>query len=363
MRICVIANARSIHTRRWVRAYAERGHETHVLSIHDADLPGVRVHAVGRPAAGHRSVPATALAYLALLLSVRRLLRRVDPDVVHAHYTVTHGVIAALSGFHPRVVSAWGRDVIWDDGPMPWPLRRLNRLALRRPDAISATSHFLARHVERFAPRGRQVTVIPFGIEAERFRPRRRSDDGVFRLGFLKALHRKYGPDVLLRALPEVARAVPSVHLVMAGRGPMEGELRRLIDELGLAERVELPGHVSHDRVPELMAGFDVFVHPSVYPSESFGVAVLEASACAVPVVATRVGGVPEVCLDGETGLMVPPRDPRALAAALVRLARDRELRGALGRGGRELVLRRYRWADNVERMITLLREQVDAAR
>ncbi|HMB54060.1 MAG TPA: glycosyltransferase [Thermoanaerobaculia bacterium] len=362
MRICLLANARSTHTRRWARAYAEHGHETHVLSIRDAEIPGVRVHPVGPGSPDARGAGRTALRYLALLVTARRRLRRLAPDVLHAHYSTTHGAVAAVAGFHPRVVSVWGADVIWDGGGrMPRPLAWLNRLALARADARTATSDFLATHLRRFAPAGCPVAVIPFGVDPDRFHPAERPrEGGGFRIGFVKTLARKYGPEVLLRAFAAVLRAVPDARLVMAGSGPLEAELRALVEELGLSGRVELPGFVAHDEVPRLMAGFDVFAHPSVYDSESFGVAVLEASACGVPVVATRVGGVPEVCVDGETGLLIEPNDPAELAAALVRLAEDGELRRRLGRQGRRFVLDRYVWSDNVETMLELLREQVD---
>ncbi len=149
----------------------------------------------------------------------------------------------------------------------------------------------------------------------------------------------------------------------MAGRGPLAGRLRHLAGELGVADRVEMPGFVPHAEVPELMRGFDVFVNPSVYDSETFGVAILEASCCALPVVATRVGGVPEVCRDGDTGLLVERNDPDALAEALLRLAEDPALRRRLGANGRRFVLDHYVWSDNVEQMIGLLEGVVRGSR
>lgn len=361
MKICILANAASVHTQRWARAYAERGHQVTVLSIRPAELPGVRVEtvAVGRPGAPSR-LP-TLLSYLALLVAGRRRLRRLGADVLHAHYTVTHGAIAAAAGFHPRVVSAWGRDVIWDDGRMPALLRLLNRFALARADAVTATSRFLAGHVERFVPPGRGVEVVPFGIDLDRFAPAAADNPAAweggadFRIGFVKALRPKYAPEVLVRAMPEVLAAVPEARLVLAGRGPLEPSLRALAARLGVAARVDFPGFVPHDEVPRLLAGLDVLVNCSTAASESFGVVVLEASACEVPVVVTPVGGVPEVCRDGETGLHVPPGDAAALAGALVRLARDPGLRRRLGRAGRRFVAERYRWEENVDAMLAIL--------
>lgn len=356
MNIGLLANAASVHTQRWASAYRQRGHRVTVLSIRGAAIPGVRVETVAAGPAGGEGAGWSLLAYLRLLLACRRRLAAAGVEVLHAHYTVTHGAIAAARRFHPVVVSAWGRDVIWDDGEMPAPLRLANRFALRRADAVTATSAFLAGRVERFLPAGKGVEVVPFGIDPDLFRPRPRDGAaGGFRIGFVKSLRPKYAPEVLLRAFPEVLAAVPDARLALAGRGPLEPALRRLAAELGVASRVDFLGFVPHDEVPALLAGLDVLVNCSTADSESFGVVVLEASACGVPVVVTPVGGVAEVCVDGETGLHVPPGDAGALAAALIRLAGDTELRRRLGDEGRRFVCRRYLWDDNVRQMLAVL--------
>ena len=163
--------------------------------------------------------------------------------------------------------------------------------------------------------------------------------------------------------MPLVLERIPGARLVMAGRGPLAERLRQLADELGIAANVEFPGFVPHDQVPALMCGLDVLVNCSVMPSESFGVVIIEASACGLPVVATRVGGVHETCLDGETGFLVPPGDRQALADAIVRLARDPALRARFGRAGRRYVLDNYVWSDNVDAMLAALADTAAAAR
>ncbi|MDJ0949739.1 MAG: glycosyltransferase [Alphaproteobacteria bacterium] len=363
LRICVLANAQAVHTRRWATAYAARGHEVHVLSIRHEEIEGVRVHAVSVGPVNAASRIWTLLSYLRLMLAARGRLKRISPDVVHAHYTITHGVIAAVSGFHPRIVSAWGRDVIWDGaGRMPTPLRWLNMFALRRSDLVCSTSRFMCAHVNAFMPPGREVQHVPFGVDPDVFAPARddgdRGDNQV-RIGFVKTLKPKYGPDILIRAMPQILSGVPGAQLIIAGRGPMRRELLELARELGVADRVEFLGFVPHDEVAGLMRTFDVSVNCSVFPSESFGVAILEASACGVPVVVTRVGGVTEACQDGETGLLVEPRSSEALARAIIHLAEDPASRSRMGQAGRAFVVENYQWAACVDRMLTCMTEML----
>ncbi len=356
-----MSNALAVHTRRWAVAFAERGHDIHVLSIRHDEIPGVKVHTVCVGPVNSKSVVWTFLSYLRLALTARRRLKALAPDVLNAHYVVTHGVIAACSAFHPQVVSCWGRDVIWDNpGKMPWYLRILNRLALRKADLVCSTSRFMVGPVREFAPPGARIEQVPFGVDCDRFRPADASqhgrNDGEFRVGFVKTLLPKYGPEVLVRAMAQILDAVPNARLIMAGRGPMRQELRELARDLAIEKRVEFAGFVPHDEVPRLMQSLDVVVNCSVCP-ESFGVVILEASACQVPVVVTCVGGVPEVCIDGQTGIMVSPNDSGALAAAITRLAKDPALREKMGSAGREFVLRRYVWRDNVTRMLQHLEQ------
>src|SRR5262249_3117577 len=151
-------------------------------------------------------------------------------------------------------------------------------------------------------------------------------------IGTVKKLEVKYGIDTLIHAFAKLSAPphgfLPILRLV--GEGQQEPELRALATTAGVSARVEFVGAVPHGQVPDQLRQFDVFVAASRLDSESFGVAVIEASACELPVVVTRVGGLPEVVRDGETGLIVPKGDIGALANALQQLLDSDSLRMAL---------------------------------
>jgi glycosyltransferase involved in cell wall biosynthesis len=193
------------------------------------------------------------------------------------------------------------------------------------------------------------------------FKPSQKPKDfpDQFRIGFVKALSRKYGPDYLIKAMPKICKSVPNAKLVIIGKDieVMNNKLRNLASQLGVAERVEFAGFIPKEQIPQVMNSFDVLVNPSIV-NESFGVAVLEAEACGVPVVATNVGGVPEVCVDGKTGFLVPAKDADALAEKIILLAKDPALRQRLGTEGRNFVLKNYYWEDNVDKTLKLFEEQ-----
>jgi glycosyltransferase involved in cell wall biosynthesis len=170
------------------------------------------------------------------------------------------------------------------------------------------------------------------------------------RLGFFKNLQRKYGPHVLVEAFATIAAECPRTRLTLAGAGEMADALRTRVAQLGLSDKTEFPGRLPHDRMPAAVRAMDVVLMPSVC-QESFGVAAIEASACEVPVVASRVGGVGEAVVDRVTGLLVPPGDPDALAGACIGLIRDPQRRRQLGRAGRRFVLDNYQWRQNAATM------------
>lgn len=348
MKLLMLAPASVIHTQRWVEALHERGIQLVLATQHDEgpwQVPdGVRL--VRLP---HRGTP----GYFRNVLALRRLLREVRPDLLSAHYASGYGTTAALAGFRPWLLSVWGSDVYdfpYEGRLQGWLLRR----NLRQADAVASTSEAMAQQVRRLVPGIGPVAVTPFGIDTKRFAPQPQPHEGIV-IGTVKTLAPKYGIDLLLRAFAQVLSAAgPSalLSLVIVGDGPQRAELEALSATLGIATRVRFAGAVPHAEVPLWLNRFDLYVAASRLDSESFGVAVLEASACALPVVVSDVGGLPEVVVQGETGWVVPREDVPALAQAIQRLIDEPEMGRRLGAAGRERVLAHYRWQHSVDEML-----------
>ena len=344
MRVVYLADAPYVHTRRWVEHFARLGWDAHVLSFRPAEIEGARVHYIG----GLEEIGRAR--YLAHARRVRRLVRELQPDLVHAMHLTSYGFLAAYAGVRPLLSSVWGTDIL--EAPRWSPLHYVvTRYALSRADHVTATGLRLATATLRYTPPSKPVTVVPFGVDLARFRPAVRNgsrpDDIV--VGAAVRLSPEKGLDTLLRAVAELVRQGLPIRVVLAGDGPrrrpLEGQARRL----GIAGRIDFRGEVAHDQIPAVLSELDIFAMPS--RAEGFGVAALEAQAMELPVVASRVHGIPDVVVDGETGLLVPPGNVEALAAAIERLARDAGLRRKMGRAGRSFVEERYRWEDNAAQM------------
>lgn len=350
LHICIFADERSIHTRRWVMGLRELGHKVDLVTLikeSKYDIGGISL--------GARS----KLSYLTKIGRLKRLVGQLKPDIFHAHYASSFGFLASFVDHPRRILSVWGDDVIVF--PYSNPLfKSLVKRAIRRSHRITATSECLRRAVERLTVVEGEIEIIPFGIDLSQFAYVERNSGPVLRIGIAKSLRPKYGIDVLIDACAELSKTYGNLELIIAGKGEYEEAYKRKVERMNLVDRVTFAGFVDHSELPEFLAKIDIFVMPSVSDGESFGVAALEASATGLAVVASRVGGVPEVVSDGVTGFLVERRDVNALADAIRRLADDPDLRKKMGRAGRQFVEKNYQWNNNLAQMVSLYYSLMD---
>ena len=364
MRLLLIADADSIHTRRWVAALSQRGCEILLFNLLRCDcscydaMPHVQVYScdfvLDEAAAGSQRI-AAKLIYLKAVKHLRRQIRRFRPDLLHAHNASSCGLVGALSRFHPFLLSVWGSDVY--TFPRQGRLyERLLRFALRRADAVLSTSQCMARETNKYTDK--PIRVTPFGVDMQRFAPLAcDSKPAAFVIGNVKALKYCYGIDTLIRAFALVCGRNPDldIRLLIAGTGPDREDFERLCDELGVHDRVDFLGFIPNEQLPTLYARFDVAV--SLSRDESFGVVAVEAMSCQCPVVTSDAEGFQEVVADGETGFVVTKENPEAAADAIQQFIDNPSLRTTMGTAGRRRVAELYDWEKNVDTMMSIYRD------
>jgi glycosyltransferase involved in cell wall biosynthesis len=361
MKLFLLADPNSSHTIKWARSLAKKGVDILIFGLGRAATSAydgyhnIRVVSLGQSVSRDEAAFGK-LRYLGAVREVKKLIRQFMPDIVHAHYATSYGLIGALSGFHPFVLSVWGSDVF--SFPTRSVLHRmLFRHNLRRADQILSTSHVMALETAKYT--AKPIEVTPFGIDLAAFAPLAPQDslfaEGDIVIGTVKAMDEKYGIEYLIRAFDVVRRRHPALplKLLLVGGGPLQARMEALARELGLGGCAVFAGQVAYDEVPRYQNMLSISVSVSVV-SESFGVAVIEAGACEKPVVVSNMGGLPEVVENEVTGIVVPPRDVAATAAAIERLVCDAALRARMGRAGRKRVRRLYDWQDNVARMMDI---------
>ncbi|MGW4224224.1 glycosyltransferase family 4 protein [Streptomyces bauhiniae] len=295
-------------------------------------------------------------------LQLRRWYARTGTDVVNAHAPVPGiGDLAiAMAGRRPTVLTYHAGSMhkgerdsgladrligLYERALLPRVFARARRLVAVSPVSLAEGQP----HTLRITP----------GVDTDRFTPgvpASRRPRTVVYVGRMDRSSAWKGVDVLVRAFARLAADVPEARLRLVGDGDALPGLRALAAELGVAERLETPGALSGAALTDAVRTAAVLALPSLTEAESFGMALVEGMACATPVVGSAVGGIPHVVDDGETGLLVPPGDPEALAVTCTKLLTDGELADRLGAAGRRTAQERYAWPHLTDRYLELFR-------
>ena len=335
----------------------QRGLDARLIILVERDEPMREM----MEAAKARGIPVQSMPIgrdydLPLLWRLRRALRHIKPDIVHTHliHADLYGCVSAKLAGVGAVVSSRHLDDAFRYRAR-W--RRVNRRLWRMIDAgiaISAAMKQFALTIE--AAPAPKVSVVLYGMEFKwlsdeaidaarlRLRAELKMAADAQLLGMACRLVEQKGIPYALEAMRRIRSDFPRAHLVIAGDGEQASELRRLASRLGIADRVHWLGWRAD--AADLMAALDVFLLPSL--REGFGLVLLEAMSRRLPIVASHVGAIPEIVIDGETGILVEPRNVDQLAKAMTRLLNDRALRKYMGLLGAARLEEHF----SVERMV-----------
>ena len=316
---------------------AQHGHEVHVITSLDEGLPekscekGFHIHRLPR-------VRIRFVGVLAFWVDIVRTLQKIKPDIVHAQ-SFGSGVPALLSDRLlkiPYLIYGRGSDVYLPG----WFTKLTAKLILKNASAVIALTKHMKEAMQ--AIYSRDVIIVPNGINLNEVAEREAEGGNPGKkILFVGRLHPVKGTQYLLGAMSIVHRELPEAKLILVGDGEEREHLETLTDNLGIRECVEFAGRVPHERVEGYMNQAEVFVLSSL--SEGFPVTILEAMACGLPVVATRVGGVPDIIEDGANGYLIDTMNQEQMAEALLKLLRDEELRKGISEKNR-VTAEKYRW-------------------
>jgi glycosyltransferase involved in cell wall biosynthesis len=347
MRLCYLADGGSVHTRRWLRHFAEQGHEVHLISLEPSGVPGVQEHRLARRF-GNK------LDYLAAIPRVRRLVKSIRPDLLHAHYATSYGFLGALSGLRPFVLTAWGSDILVTPRESAL-MRHVVGWVLERADAITSDAEFMTDAILEMGGRGKTLT-IPLGVskgllDAPVDAPRRPV------VVSLRNLEPQFRIDRLIQAFQTVASRDPSARLLIGNRGPELPALQALAKSLNLVDRVEFIGFQSLADLHRLLSESAVYV--SIPESDATSVTLLEAMALGAYPVVSDLPANREWVDDGKNGAVIAHGAIDALADAILRALGHPEVRENAARLNRAIIERKAVWESNMADVEAMYREQV----
>ena len=352
MKLCYLAAGDSFHSYRWIRFFADLGHEIHWISLTPARYPeDGRIHFY-QLGGGE----GTLLDLFRASLKVRALVRSITPDILHAHYAGSYGLLGLISGWRPFVLTAWGSDILF--AGRDFIKSALIRRVLSRADLITCDALHMIEAMVRLDAARRTIRLVYFGVEAERFCPGEASDEMLARwetsgcevVISLRNLEPVYDIGTLLRAVPSLLDTHPRLRVVVAGSGSQEQVLKAMVDELGIAGHVRFVGRYANQDLPAMLRSARVYVSTSLSDA-GIAASTAEAMACGLPVVVTNTGENDRWIDDGQSGYLIPPGASEALASRIDTLLNNSDLRARIGARAREVIEIRDNYQREMEKM------------
>ena len=366
MRICMLTSeftpapgGIAQHLHNLAKSLVQRGHNVTVISrgswgkSEHEEVDGISVHRV-------RFVPSYPSPFWLHGVWVNRLFKSLEPDfdLLHVHGALvpvidttiptvftSHGTEnrdienTQVKSFHFLVVKILRRQLL-----------DVERSLLHQADVIIAVSRSCAEELTRFYRLDKGITVVGAGVDSTVFTPAREKQMGEPYILYTGRWETRKGLVDLIESARYVCQKHSNMKYVLVGKGTIEKMLRTMVSKLELEQNFSFVGYVSdRNRLIEYYRNATIYILPSYY--EGLPTSLLEAMACGIPSIATNVEGNSEVITDGETGLLVPPRDPKSLAEATLKLLDDEELRHRIGANGREHVANNYDWESIIDRI------------
>jgi glycosyltransferase involved in cell wall biosynthesis len=348
MRIIFFSLGYSTHDYRFLKSISESGHEVFFVQlegnarqVESRSVPE-NVHQViwkgGREPFKWSNLPKLALDF-------RRVVKEIKPDIIHAGPIQTCAFIAMLSGFRPILTMSWGFDLMDDVHKNKW-MEQVTRYVLRRSTFFISDANVTRDMAVKYGMNPDKTVVFPWGIDLEHFRPSTiNRQPPTFTLFCNRSWETRYGVDILARAFVKVARQKENVDLILLGDGSQVHNLRNILQNGGVFERVTFGGQISQMELPRWYHKADLYISPSHVDGSS--VSLMEALGCGLPCLVSDIPANKEWIVEDENGWLFRDGDADHLAEKILAAIDQREKLPALGASARRTAESRADWKKN----------------
>lgn len=364
MKILYIADSTSVHTQRWLEYFLEAGHDINIITIgkKTEKIKGVK------HLANFEQFYYGSISCLKIICQTRKIIRDLKPQILHAHFVEQYGWLAALSGFHPFFLTAWGTDILH----LPYVSRskigrRLTQYALRKADTLTAISTHLKQEMVKLGAEPNYIYVVFCGVDTKKFHP------GVDVTNLRKALainnfqpvvlsNRNqvalYNNDIVIKSMAKVLKVTPNAVLILQNAGGgLENELKQLVRENGIENSVRFLPQMDYEEMPAIYGLSDIFV--SVPSWDAGPVSLKEAMASgAVPII-SEIPGPMEWVKNDINGKVVPVKNVGTLANAIIDLLNNENKRREYSRENRKLIKKKGEHMNLMKKIESLYRSAI----
>ena len=354
MRIIYFSRSYTPHDYRFLSSLSKTEHEIHYLRLEsnkrqteDRSVPeNIRqiLWAGGQREFRWRDLPR-------LTLDLRRLIKHIQPDLIHAGPIQTCAFLAALSGFRPILTMSWGYDLVMDADKSAW-MRWLTRYTLQHSAFFISDANVSREKAIRFGMDPEKTEIFAWGTDIEHFTPKLPSplNRPTFTLFCNRTLEEIYGVDVLAKAFARVAAQNPGVDLILLGGGSQGAKIRQVLMHGGVLERVHFGGHVSHADLPRWYHMADLYISPSHVDGSS--VSLMEALASGLPCLVSDIPGNREWIEDGVNGWLFQDGNVEDLAEKITFAIKNRKMFKTIGEAARRTAEQKADWKKNFGKLL-----------
>lgn len=349
MKILLISDSQSIHTRRWVESLEKEGCEVHLVSFRPPLVSYRHFYLLKNFGLGK-------LGYFLAIPQLRHLANIIHPDIVHAHHVTSYGFLASCARLSPLVVTAWGSDVLLSPNDS-WVLRQFVKFALNRADHITVVAAHMKAAIEKLGIAETNILVIPFGVNLEKFSWREplAISKGPLRIICTRGFSSVYDIPTFIRGVSKLLRAGIDLRVELVGDGPLKEEIIKLIQNLKMLDHVVFRGRLEPAEMATALSDAEVFMSPSL--SDGNNISLNEAMACGTIPVVSRIPANETWLIEGESGFFFEPGSPFELAAAIERAISARPRWKSIAIKNRETVMTRANWDQCIRLTLGLYRD------
>jgi len=333
--ICYLANISSVHVQRWIKYFTEKGYQVGCLTP--------------------RGFPLKFLDIILNIMAVKKWVRKMKPDILHAHYAGVNGVLGALSGFHPFMISTFGSDILIAGKSR---LRRpLIKFGLDKADLVTCNADHMREAIINLGVESSKVKVVRFGLNVEKFSLAVRDEELIKTLRVenspvvisVRNLRSVYNVETLVRAVPLVLKTLPQSKFIIAGEGEEKEKLINLAKELGVLNNIKFVGWLSENDLLRYLKISDVYVSTSL--SDGSSMSLVEAMAAGIFPIVSDIPANREWIKNNVNGFLCPTKDHNFLAKKISEALRDKNFRQETIKKNRILAEEKESYQKNMQLM------------
>ena len=346
MKICFLAASNSIHSHKWINFFANMGHEVIWISLVPATIK----------VSNNIEYYEFTSGIFSSIYKVRKLILKLNPDIVHIHYLGYYALLGLFSGAKCIVSTPWGSDI--NVGKKSFFKRQILSRILKKSKLFTCDAYYMRDELKKFNVPHEKIHIINFGIDSKKFFKQERNLKVLEKFNIsdeltiisLRNFEPVYDIKTLIYAAKIILKEIPTVRFLLVGKGTLENELKQMVQSLGISNSVHFTGFVDNQLLPSLISSSDIYVSTSLSDA-GIAASTAEAMSCEIPVVVSDSAENDKWIDDKVNGFLFSTKNHVQLAKILINLIKDQTLRGKVGKEGRNVIVNKNDYKNEMKKM------------